>query len=206
MALLFLTLISCLHSVLGHGGMYYPWTWHSSTQPKPTEGVSEFKFDLMVPIPKEHCEGQGRRFHLGLTEWFTNRTYRNAPKPTIPERLFDKWILEKLRERKGPDADNYHPWTAPGTAKIFDSCGVNGGNPKGCGLGNVYGNCCGSNCGGYEGGKSAIEHAADGLFDNAPVIEWKRGSTPLVYWKMGAEHRGGYAYRLCKVPKEGVAG
>ena len=67
--------------------------------------------------------------------------------------------------------------------------------------GNIYGTCCGHQCGGYEGGKSAILHAADGLFDGAPYKEWKRGSEPLVYWKMGAEHRGGYAYRLCKVVK-----
>ena len=65
--------------------------------------------------------------------------------------------------------------------------------------GNVYGTCCGARCGGYEGGKPAIEYWAEGLFNNAPVTEWKRGSTPQVYWKQAAEHRGGYAYRLCKV-------
>ena len=43
----------------------------------------------------------------------------------------------------------------------------------------------------------AIEYAAD----NAPVTEWKRGQPAKVYWKMGAEHRGDYSYRLCKVGK-----
>ena len=65
--------------------------------------------------------------------------------------------------------------------------------------GNLYGNCCGKNCGGYEGGKPALEYAANGEFDNAPVTEWVRGQPAEVYWQQTAEHRGGYAYRLCKV-------
>ena len=73
-------------------------------------------------------------------------------------------------------------------------------------LGNVYGNCCGRTCGGYEGGKPAIEHFGNGLFDNAPVTEWIRGEPAEVYWLQQADHRGGYAYRLCKVPEEGVIG
>ena len=66
-------------------------------------------------------------------------------------------------------------------------------------IGNLYGNCCDKNCGGWEGGRPAIEHAAEGLFDNAPVTEWVRGQPAEVQWRMTAEHRGGYAYRLCKV-------
>ena len=38
-----------------------------------------------------------------------------------------------------------------------------------------YGGCCGGSCGGYVGGKSAMEHAAEGLFDQAPYVEWTRG-------------------------------
>ena len=73
-------------------------------------------------------------------------------------------------------------------------------------IGNLYGNCCDKNCGGWEGGRPAIEHAAEGLFDNAPVTEWVRGQPAEVYWRITADHRGGYAYRLCKVPDEGVIG
>ena len=130
--------------------------------------------------------------------------------------MYDKWHLQSK-----PECGN-NPWSAPGTAKIYGSCGTNGGNPNGCGQGegqtnitnkhiisfqlylacskgNLYGNCCGGSCGGYEGGKSAIIHAAEGLFDGALIKEWTRGKDAFVYWKMGAEHRGGYAYRLCKV-------
>ena len=63
----------------------------------------------------------------------------------------------------------------------------------------------GTGCGGYVGGKSAIEHAAEGLFDNAFVTSWTRGQIAEVFWSSGAKHRGGYAYRLCKVPEGGIS-
>ena len=48
-------------------------------------------------------------------------------------------------------------------------------------------------------------HAAEGLFDNAFVTTWTRGQIAEVYWASGAKHRGGYAYRLCKVPDRGIS-
>ena len=69
-----------------------------------------------------------------------------------------------------------------------------------CSIGNLPGNCCGNHwCGGWEGGRPAIEYYAEGHFPNAPVTEWVRGQPAEVYWRVTAEHRGGYAYRLCKV-------
>ena len=66
-------------------------------------------------------------------------------------------------------------------------------------LENVLGRCCGGGCGGYVGGKSALDHYHDGLFGNPKVTTWTRGQPAEVYWQSGARHRGGYAYRLCKV-------
>ena len=66
----------------------------------------------------------------------------------------------------------------------------------------LYGTCCGGKgdgCGGYVGGRSAIEQAAEGTFDNSPVNIWLRGQPAEVYWMSGMKHRGGYSYRLCKV-------
>ena len=48
-------------------------------------------------------------------------------------------------------------------------------------------------------------HAAEGLFDNAFVTTWTRGQIAEVFWASGAKHRGGYAYRLCKVPDGGIS-
>ena len=68
----------------------------------------------------------------------------------------------------------------------------------------TLGRCCGGGvngmgCGGYVGGKSAQEHYHEGLFGTPNVTKWKRGEPAEVYWNSGAKHRGGYAYRLCKV-------
>ena len=63
----------------------------------------------------------------------------------------------------------------------------------------MYGTCCGGNCGGYTYGKSAVEHHNEGLFNNASYLVWARGQPAEVYWRASADHRGGYAYRLCKV-------
>ena len=61
-----------------------------------------------------------------------------------------------------------------------------------------------SGCGGYVGGKSALEHYSDGLFGEPASTVWTRGKAEPVYWTTGAGHRGGYAYRLCKIPPGGV--
>ena len=199
--------------------MWYPYTWHAAKTPSPSKGPRYFKFKAM-PFPEETCEEDapnpiGCKFELRIAEWFTNDTHIPG-QPTLPEEMYDQWMHRRNRK---------NPWEAPGTAPVFgDGCGVNGGNPNGCGRGmfgllkssitllptnllyhfcsrsgNLYGNCCGKNCGGYEGGRPALEYAAEGEFDDAPVTEWVRGQPAEVYWQQTAEHRGGYAYRLCKV-------
>ena len=87
---------------------------------------------MEVPIPEKHCEGETCKFHMGGAEWFSNNTRRNtdlAPEPTITSDMYDKWHLQSK-----PECVN-NPWSAPGTAKIYGSCGTNGGNPNGCGQG-----------------------------------------------------------------------
>ncbi len=172
--------------------MFYPWNWSDQKRVDPvTKGMQGAKYYNDYIIPDDHCDEnsgvpcspvmyQGRD-----TDWFTNYT----------------WI---------PDADESAPffertpYFAPGTAPIWgEGCGANGGNPQGCNAGDEdsspYGTCCGGRCGGYVGGRSAMEHAAEGTFDSAPVTTWERGTIQNVYWASGAKHRGVYAYRLCKV-------
>merc|ERR1719445_1954062 len=38
-----------------------------------------------------------------------------------------------------------------------------------------------------------------GFFGETRSTQWARGEPAAVYWQSGAKHRGGYAYRLCKV-------
>ena len=39
-----------------------------------------------------------------------------------------------------------------------------------------------------------------------PVTEWLAGSQQEVKWYVGANHAGGYSYRLCKMPTSGISG
>ena len=35
---------------------------------------------------------------------------------------------------------------------------------------------------------------------DAPVTFWELGSVQEVAWAVGANHEGGYSYRLCRIP------
>ena len=71
-------------------------------------------------------------------------------------------------------------------------------------LDNIFGRCCGGGqdgggCGGYVGGKSALTYYKESFFGSPKITTWKRGEPAVVYWNSHAFHRGGYAFRLCKV-------
>jgi len=62
----------------------------------------------------------------------------------------------------------------------------------------------GGGCGGYVGGKSALDHYHEGFFGSPNVTTWTRGQPAEVFWNSHANHRGGYAFRLCKVQNHKV--
>merc|ERR1719445_2258019 len=133
---------------------------------------------------------------------------------TLEEDMFDEWLDPGLRitwdnnNWNGTWTKRLNPWNAPGSAPVRgNGCGVNGGNPDGCtGGGEALGQCCGKpftgDCGGYSGGKPALEHYRDGLFGEPHLTKWIRGQPAEVYWASNGFHRGGYAYRLCRVYNE----
>ena len=123
--------------------------------------------------------------------WYTNNT--QIEKPT----LFD----DKLRTFAHAPNQNqvlYHPWRAPGSAPIDSPCGVAGGNLHGC-----KGGKCNFRKGGYGYGPRAEE--IDFRYEFY-VTTFKLGSDIEVAFGITANHGGGYSYRLCKIPEEGVAG
>jgi len=97
-----------------------------------------------------------------------------------------------------------NPWLAPGSAKVFSGCGVAGGNPDGCPEGSP--SLPGQDCSPYGGGYSYGPRAEDFEFVDVVTTEWKKGDVVTAGWGMVANHGGGYSYRLCKVPQEGVKG
>merc|ERR1711915_996799 len=50
------------------------------------------------------------------------------------------------------------------------------------------------------------DNAENYHWHHAPATEWKAGSEQEVAWYVGANHAGGYSYRLCKLPAEGMKG
>jgi len=179
-------------------------------------------------LPEEKCEGgkppcmENWMYESGVNEAFTNYTFIPG-EPTLPDNMYDVRDEDELQQWK----DSKHPWTSPGSSPVFgNGCGASGGAPFGClcqddtPLNNCfgddtrpYGSCCGApnaegnpQCSGYTRGLNVTEHAANGIYDGAAITLWERGSSAAVIWKSGAKHRGGYAYRLCKLGKDGYAG
>lgn len=193
-----LTLGLVLVQVSGHGFMYYPWNWSDKNQIDPESGMQGSQWGNDYVIPDDHCtSSSGVPCHSAMytgrsTDWFTNYTWISMSS-SLP------WWKRT-------------PWQSPGSAPIHgQGCGANGGNPypMGCQYPgpdtDPYGTKCKWN-GGYVGGRPAVpDQAAEGLFSQAPVTSWQRGKAHFVYWSSGARHRGGYAYRLCKVPSGGIS-
>lgn len=164
-------------SVLGHGNMAWPPTW--------VEGQGA------IELESYHTCGSGGCM------WFNNNTSIYPRKATIgsdsPLRTYN-W---------GPDLAPVTPWRAPGYAgPIHSPCGIQGGNPYGCPAHSGGADCPG---GGFGFGDDAREAYVANKFD-PQTTKWEAGSIQDVMWNIKANHGGGYAYRLCKVPVEGVTG
>ena len=123
--------------------------------------------------------------------WYKNYTF--VQKPTI----FDANLLTYPHVNT-PAHYLKHPWRAPGSSPVDDPCGVAGGNLHGC-----IGGKCAVRKGGYGYGIKATSFKFN--YD-VKVTQWKRGTQQEVAWGILANHGGGYSYRLCKLPKDGIRG
>merc|ERR1711994_743190 len=95
-------------------------------------------------------------------------------------------------------------FSAPGRAiSLGGGCGIYGGNPYGCSVGNDT-RPPGTPCGG--GTWAFGSRALDIDFPQAVTTEWVVGSIQDVYWGTKGGHWCGYTYRLCKIPPEGKKG
>jgi len=174
----------------GHGSMVKPYSWVDTAG---FVGMSSYRScEAGSSIPS--LQGLG-----AACFWFTNYTFIpnertiDRSMSSFPQ-IFDTGYLTKM------------PWSAPGSAPIFSPCGVGGGNPNGCPDGSSQGfaeECPG---GGYSYGPLAEEFYVDPGFPDVVTTEWKVGSTVEAAWATVANHGGGYSYRICKVPEEGMAG
>jgi len=126
--------------------------------------------------------------------WFSNYTFISGD-PTLPDFMR---TFQDINIGGYPfDYTKTHPWRHPGSAPVFSPCGVAGGNPDGCPVGGPEGDCPG-------GGFGYGPRAEDLGWEDIVTTEWTAGGVAEVGWGIIANHGGGYSYRLCKRPEEGV--
>jgi len=91
------------------------------------------------------------------------------------------------------------PWAAPGRApSLGGGCGLARGPLRSC----KEFDCSKKPRPVFHQGSSAL----DIEFPDAATTEWMLGGWHDVAWATKGRHRGGYTYRLCKVPEEGKTG
>ena len=87
----------------------------------------------------------------------------------------------------------FSPWRFPGSAPVFDSCGMAGGTPKAGGYGAVYQDTVHAKQGDL--GSKVLPAMPSG-------VVWEAGSEVEVSWTVQANHGGGYQYRLCPADQD----
>jgi len=193
-----LYLLSGLVLVSSHGNMISPPAWWDRGGTNGEIGCG------VLNLP----ENEFSDAHNGMEPdcmrfWYSNNV-KIPGNATIPDDLNQSEIacINQAGHQNNPDRFNY-PWHAPGTAPVFSPCGTLGGWPNGCngdGTGN-FGDCCSGNCDGFALGKNAEDYDWPG---EIPFTPWLAGSNQEVQWLVGANHAGGYSYRLCKMPEGGI--
>lgn len=136
-----------------------------------------------------------------LQMWYSNHV-QIPGNSIIPDEISQPEV-KCVGQAGANDKNKKFPWNAPGTAPVFSPCGTMGGNPYGCNMDGDgdFGDCCSGNCDGFALGGLAEEYQ----WPDAPTTKWKAGTQPEVAWYVSANHAGGYSYRLCKTPKEGIS-
>ena len=159
--------------------------------------------------PSGQCAAGYEGAGVGACSWFTNYTFISG-EPTLPEEM-RSWT-DIVIGGFHVDYTKTNPWRAPGSAPIYSPCGVAGGNPQGCpvGEGEIGDNCPG---GGFAYGPDAVnvdfqvgykqqilKNFIQLNLQDVQTTEWRAGGVAEVGWGIVANHGGGYSYRLCPKP------
>jgi len=211
MTLLVLLPFAFLASVSAHGGMMWPPAWQDGFG-RPIEALTN---DSVFSLPVVRDPNSGRAV-VNIKSWLTDQAYTGGIgdqfKGKGPVTNDNNKKLPKFDRCKGDCVKVRNPWAAPGQAPVLGGgCGVFGGNPLGCPAGKdtrPVGSQCGQDKPIGRGKRGTSSFGTDArLFDFPQMIttEWQVGSTQDVVWTSSGAHRGGYTYRLCKMPSGGRA-
>jgi len=199
MYLHYFSVLLLIPSIMGHGNMIRPRTWWN---PVGWDGNHVGCGVLDLP----DTEFEHHNSHASAPDcmdfWFSNHV-EIPGHATLPDHVSQPEV-KCIGQAGHHDDDHKFPWWSPGTTKIFGSCGTLGGIPAGChgDYTGKFGDCCTDHCDAFALGKNAEEYDWSG--HDVPVTTWIAGSVVEVQWFVSANHAGGYSYRLCKIPHNGI--
>merc|ERR1711953_173342 len=202
--------LAFIGSVSAHGGVVYPPIWQAGASIPLDEIVNDDAFT----DPPVRDPNSGRAVK-NVKSWLTDQAYTGGIGDQFKKEgpITNDKSNKNLRswDRCRSNCMKYkNPWAAPGQAPTLGGgCGVFGGNPNGCPWGKDD-RPAGSSCGQDEplgrGWRGTSSFGTDARFYDFPdmiTTEWEIGSVQEVAWSSKGGHRGGYTYRLCKMPRGG---
>merc|ERR1719221_1356965 len=192
--------------------MMWPPTWQDGVG-RPIEALANDSV-FSVPLVKDPNSG---RSVVNIKTWLTDQAYTGGVgdefKGIGPVTNDNNKKLPRGDRCRGNCVKYRNPWAAPGQApSLGGGCGIFGGNPWGCPAGKDTrppGSQCGQDKPIGRGKRGTSSFGTDArLFDFPQMIttEWEIGSEQEVVWTTRGSHKGGYTYRLCKMPKKGRTG
>jgi len=209
---MFVLVVWMVPCVSSHGGIVWPPIWQDGVHTPLEERWDHLAFS----VPQVRDPNTGRRIR-SVKSWLTDQAYTGGQGDQFlgvgevgqinnrNVRPMDK-CTRKCREQR-------HPWAFPGKApSLGGGCGIFGGNPFGCPNYNDSrppGSICGQDPPIGRGKRGTLSFGSSALdieFPEAAVTSWSLGSVQEVTWISKGGHRGGYTYRLCKLPPQGKAG
>ena len=152
-------------------------------------GQACFWFSNGCAIGCAECDGSSRGPVPNNPRW--NHTFPVCENNTAKATICDPKKRTVNRDAECGAVDDYYyysPWRAPGSAPVFDPCGMAGGHkpPQG-GFGGIYVNTTHAKLG---------DRGTEVLPESASKVIWAAGSVYEVTWTIEANHGGGYQYRL----------
>eukprot|EP00041_Stephanoeca_diplocostata_P012273 m.205821 g.205821 ORF g.205821 m.205821 type:complete len:362 (+) comp18884_c0_seq1:159-1244(+) len=154
-------------------------------------GQSCFWFSNGCAIGCPSCDGSSRGPIPNSKDPFWKRKFNVCNNTRTVATICDPALRTVNTQAEcGADDDWYYysPWRAPGSAPVFDSCGMAGGHrPPDGGFGGIYVNTTHAQLG--DKGSEVLPAAPSGTV-------WRRGDVVEVSWTIEANHGGGYQYRL----------
>lgn len=207
---------AALAVVAGHGAMRIPLPRNNVDWEDPQQGSATYPVDgFACPSPNgtaltgvngqscywfsngcaigcKSCDGNSRGPIPSSADPAYKRKFNLCPDAKAKASVCDPKLRTVNTGAKCGASDDwyyYSPWRAPGSAPVFDSCGMAGGRlPSGGGFGATYVNTAHAKQG--DMGSKTLPRAP-------PQTTWRAGEEVEVSWSILANHGGGYQYRLC---------